>query len=137
MNAPVQILLGLAMLLAGILIMTSGLKIAINKNWLAIFDNPFSMFASAIGFTVAVQSSSITTVMLVSLVGSGLIGLEASLGGVLGANVGTTITAWIAGSVMNIDAIRMAAFHTAFNAVWCIPTLLMVGPIARYLQRII
>jgi len=45
--------------------------------------------------TTTIQSSSATTVMIVSFVNAGLISLIASIGVIMGANIGTTVTAWI------------------------------------------
>lgn len=45
--------------------------------------------------TTTIQSSSATTVMIVSFVNAGLLSLIASIGVIMGANIGTTITAWI------------------------------------------
>ncbi len=57
--------------------------------------NPFISIALGAVITVAVQSSSATTVMLVGLVNSGLMKLSQTLFVIYGANIGTTITSWI------------------------------------------
>lgn len=68
-------------------------------------------------FTVFVQSSSITTSLLVPLVGAGLLTLESIFPMVLGANVGTTTTAILASfATGDISAITIAFVHFMFNA---------------------
>lgn len=57
--------------------------------------NRFAALLSGIGITVAIQSSSATTVMLVGFVNAGLVTMEHSIGVIMGANIGTTITAWM------------------------------------------
>jgi len=65
--------------------------------------------------TVAVQSSSITTSLMVPLVGTGILRLEAVYPLVLGANLGTTVTALLASLVGNVAAISIALTHLTFN----------------------
>lgn len=57
--------------------------------------NPFAGFLTGAGVTAVIQSSSATTVMVVGFVNSGLMTLKQSISVIMGANVGTTITAWI------------------------------------------
>ena len=58
-------------------------------------SNPIKSLLLGIGITVAIQSSSAVTVMLVGLVNSGVMTLSQSIGVIMGSNIGTTITAWI------------------------------------------
>lgn len=58
-------------------------------------SNPFKSLALGAGITIAVQSSSAMTVMLVGLVNSGIMQLEQTVGVIMGSNVGTTLTAWL------------------------------------------
>ena len=58
-------------------------------------NNPFAGFLTGAGVTAIIQSSSATTVMVVGFVNSGLMTLKQSISVIMGANVGTTITAWI------------------------------------------
>jgi phosphate:Na+ symporter len=57
--------------------------------------NRFIAVFTGAGITALIQSSSATTVMVVSLVNAGLLNLTQSIGVIMGANVGTTVTAWI------------------------------------------
>ncbi len=58
-------------------------------------NNPFAGFLTGLGVTAVIQSSSATTVMVVGFVNSGLMSLRQSIGVIMGANVGTTVTAWV------------------------------------------
>jgi solute carrier family 34 (sodium-dependent phosphate cotransporter) len=69
-----------------------------------------------IGVTVAVQSSSITTSILVPLVAAGILTLRSAYPITLGANVGTTITALLASlAVVRPEGLTIALVHTLFN----------------------
>lgn len=57
--------------------------------------NQFSGLLTGLGVTSVIQSSSATTVMVVGFVNSGLMTLRQSIGVIMGANIGTTVTAWI------------------------------------------
>ena len=71
-----------------------------------------------IGVTVAVQSSSITTSILVPLVAAGVLSLRSAYPVTLGANVGTTITALIASlAVLRPEGLTIALVHLLFNVV--------------------
>ena len=58
-------------------------------------NNPFAGFLTGLGVTAVIQSSSATTVMVVGFVNSGLMTLRQSISVIMGANIGTTVTAWI------------------------------------------
>jgi sodium-dependent phosphate cotransporter len=65
--------------------------------------------------TVLVQSSSITTSLLVPMIGAGILPLEGAFAVTLGANVGTTITGLLASSAGTHDAVAIALVHLLFN----------------------
>ena len=58
-------------------------------------SNPFKSLLLGAGITIAIQSSSAMTVMLVGLVNSGIMELSQTVGLIMGSNIGTTLTAWI------------------------------------------
>ena len=60
-----------------------------------ITDRPFSGIMTGMAVTAAIQSSSATTVMVVSFVNAGLLSLGGAVAVIMGANIGTTVTAWI------------------------------------------
>jgi sodium-dependent phosphate cotransporter len=65
--------------------------------------------------TIAVQSSSITTSLLVPLVGAGIVPLETAFSATLGANIGTTVTALLASMTGTPQAVTVALVHLLFN----------------------
>ncbi len=90
---------GLAFFLYGISIMSSALeKIAggkLEKILKKMTSNPIKSLALGAGVTAVIQSSSAVTVMLVGLVNSGIMNLSQTVSVIIGANIGTTMTAWI------------------------------------------
>ncbi len=77
--------------------------------------------------TVSVQSSSITTSLLVPLIGAGIVPLEGAFAVTLGANVGTTVTALLASLTGNVAAVTVALVHLCFN----VTGILIIYPIRR------
>jgi sodium-dependent phosphate cotransporter len=65
--------------------------------------------------TVSVQSSSITTSLLIPLFAAGLLNLEAAFPIMLGANIGTTVTAFLAALVTDVNGLTIALVHLLFN----------------------
>ena len=90
---------GLAFFLFGMNVMSQSLeKIAggkLESTLRKMTSNPFKSFALGAGITIAVQSSSAMTVMLVGMVNSGIMQLEQTVGMIMGSNIGTTLTAWL------------------------------------------
>ena len=90
---------GLAFFLFGMHVMSQYLeKIAggrLESTLKKMTSNPFKSLALGAGITIAVQSSSAMTVMLVGLVNSGIMQLEQTVGVIMGSNIGTTLTAWL------------------------------------------
>ena len=90
---------GLAFFLYGMNVMSSGLeKMAggkLQKALNSMTSNPLKSMALGAGITIAIQSSSALTVMLVGLVNSGIMQIGQTVGVIMGSNVGTTLTAWI------------------------------------------
>lgn len=97
--AVITLLGGLAFFLYGMNIMSSGLeKMArgkLEKTLIKVTSNKFLSLAFGAGITIAIQSSSALTVMLVGLVNSGLLEFGQTIGVLMGSNIGTTLTAWI------------------------------------------
>ena len=86
-------------------------------------DNPLKGFLLGAAVTAVIQSSSATTVMVVGFVNSGIMTLHQSIGIIMGANVGTTITAWIL-SLMAVDGGGIMAF---FKPSSFVPVLAIIG----------
>lgn len=89
----------LGMFLYGMNLMSSGLQKAAGdrlRSFLsAMTANPFRGVITGLGITSIIQSSSATTVMVVSFVNAGLLTLTQAIGVIMGANIGTTVTAWL------------------------------------------
>lgn len=94
-----ELLCGLALFLYGMNVMGDALKQSAGSKLKAILANLTSStwkgFLLGLGVTAIIQSSSATTVMVVGFVNSGTMTLTQALGVIMGANVGTAVTAWI------------------------------------------
>ena len=90
---------GLAFFLYGMSVMSSGLEKAaggrLEQMLKKMTANPFKSLLLGADITIAIQSSSAMTVMLVGLVNSGIMELSQTVGVIMGSNIGTTLTAWI------------------------------------------
>ncbi len=90
---------GLAFFLYGMNVMSSGLErfsgSKLEGALKSSTSNPLKSLALGAGITIAIQSSSALTVMLVGLVNSGIMNLSQTVGVIMGSNIGTTLTAWI------------------------------------------
>ena len=89
----------LGMFLYGMNLMSSGLQKAAGdrlRGFLsAMTSSPLKRVLTGLGITSIIQSSSATTVMVVSFVNAGLLTLVQAIGVIMGANIGTTVTAWL------------------------------------------
>lgn len=85
-------LFGMSMLSGGLENLTGG---TLEQTLKKVTRNPFLSFFLGAGITIAIQSSSAMTVMLVGLVNSGIVDFCDTFGVVMGSNVGTTLTAWL------------------------------------------
>ena len=141
-NNPVfQALLGLVIFYIGLKMFSGGMKSMSHLEQLEWFlGNPYWMFAGAIVCTLLWQSSSLTTTAVIGLVASGALPLPSAIAAILGANVGTTGTIWIAGMLVS-DGLptgitkQVALVHTGVNTVMAIALLPFVQPIARFISR--
>ncbi|MBP5594771.1 MAG: Na/Pi cotransporter family protein [Pseudobutyrivibrio sp.] len=108
---------GVGLFLFGMSIMSTGLKNSCGDNLQIILEkattNKLVAVLVGIAMTVLVQSSSATDVMVIGFVNSGMMALSQAIGVILGANIGTTITAQI----------------TAFNIATFTPFLLFIGAV--------
>lgn len=99
MGSFLTILGGLGIFLFGLRIMSAGLQKMAGNRLRAILagftKNRITGIFSGFVITCAVQSSSATTVLVVSFANAGLLTLAQSMGLVMGANIGTTLTAWL------------------------------------------
>lgn len=102
----IQLFGGLALFLYGMNVMSGGLekmaKGKLEKTLKNAASNKFLALLFGAGITIAIQSSSALTVMLVGLVNSGILEFGQTIGVLMGSNIGTTLTAWIL-SLAGID----------------------------------
>ncbi len=107
---------GLALFLLGMKFMSEGFQAAAGKRLramvAAVTDNRLAACATGIVVTGIIQSSAITTVLLIGLVNAGVMSLQQAFGVILGANIGTTVTGWLVS--LNVLAWGLPIF--AFSA---------------------
>ncbi len=126
-----RIILGFGLLFLGLKVLSGSVKFlqgheAVRNFLLSLSDNPLLGVLAGILVTFAIQSSSASIGLLISLAGSGLIDLSAAIPILLGDNIGTCITAIIASIGGSTSAKRAAAAHTIFNIVGTIIVLLLL-----------
>jgi phosphate:Na+ symporter len=109
---------GLGIFLFGIKYMGDGLQNAAGDRLKSILDrfttNPFMGVLAGIFITVMIQSSSGTTALTVALVSAGFMTLRQAIGVIMGANIGTTVTAFIIGIDIGEYALPIIALGTIF-----------------------
>ena len=120
---------GLAMFLYGMRIMGDGLKAgssgALKNAMEKITNNPFKAFLLGIAVTAVIQSSTATIVITSGLVAAGILTLHQSLGIIIGANVGTTVTGQII-HLLDIDS-SSTAWLQIFKPSTLAPVALIIG----------
>ena len=140
-NPVIQTLLGLVVFYIGLKMFSGGMKSMGNMEHLTWFlGNPVYMFFGGILMTLAWQSSSLSTTAIIALVASGALPLPAAVACVLGANIGTTGTIWLAGFFVSDgwpkgDTLRIAMAHTGANLLMAIALLPFVGHLAKFLSK--
>ncbi len=127
---PLELILGLCLFLFGMSLMGdalerragSGLKTLLGK----LTKNKLTGFLTGLGVTAVIQSSSATTVMVVGFVNSGIMSLTQSISVIMGANIGTTVTAWILslGGISDDNVVLWLFKPTTFT-----PILALIGTI--------
>ena len=114
-----SILAGFGMLFVGLSMMSGSMayfsELQEVKTFLALFKNPFLLVLIGALFTALVQSSSVMTSMAITMVVTGLITLNQGIYITMGSNIGTCVTALIAGLTSTRNAKRTALIHLIFN----------------------
>jgi|TARA_Y100000401_G_scaffold63648_1_gene50584 Na+/phosphate symporter len=140
-NPVITALVGLVVFYIGLKMFSGGMKSMGNLDHLSYFiHNPYWMFLGGICMTLLWQSSSLSTTAIIALVASGAVPLPAAVAAVLGANIGTTGTIWLAGLFVSDglpkgDTLRIAMAHTGMNLLMAVSLLPFVHHIARFLGR--
>ena len=127
---------GLAFFLYGMNAMSGGLEQmaggGLERTMNKVTSNDFSGFFLGAGITVAIQSSSAFTVMLVGLVNSGILEFSNTFGMIMGSNVGTTLTAWL----LSLAGIGEGNFFiTLLQPMTFAPILAFIGIILRMVSK--
>jgi phosphate:Na+ symporter len=116
-----QIAGSLGLFLFGIKLLSEGLQKSAGDKMKAVLKlmtkNRFVSIMTGLLITIIIQSSSATTVMVVSFVNAGLMGLTQAIGVILGANIGTTFTGWLVALLgFKMDITSLALVSIAFAA---------------------
>lgn len=141
-NPIITVLVGLVVFYIGLKMFSGGMKSMGNMEHLSFFlGNPIYMFFGGIIMTLLWQSSSLSTTAIIALVASGALPLPAAIGAVLGANIGTTGTIWLAGLLVSDgmpkgDTLRIALAHSGANLFMSIMLLPWVHHIAKFLGKV-
>ena len=122
-----KMILGLCLFLFGMSLMGEALErragTALRTILGKLTTNKWAGFLTGLGVTAVIQSSSATTVMVVGFVNSGLMTLKQAINVILGANVGTTVTAWI----LSLSGIEGSGIMQLFKPSTFTPILALIG----------
>ena len=119
---------GLCLFLFGMNVMGDGLERRAGNSLKALLgkltNSPIKGFLTGLGVTAVIQSSSATTVMVVGFVNSKIMTLKQSISIIMGANIGTTVTAWILslGGISGDNIVMKLLKPTSFT-----PILALIG----------
>ncbi len=123
----VKMLGGLALLIYGMKLLSTGLKklsgSKLEKILTNVTDNPLKGLITGFAITVATQSSAATTVIVVSLVNSGILQLRNSIPIIMGANIGTTINS----QILRLTNIQGNSILTLISPANLAPVILLIG----------
>ena len=140
-NPIFQALAGLVVFFIGLKMFSGGMKSLGKLEHLEYFiHNPMWMFLGGIVMTLLWQSSSLSTTTIVALVASGALPLPSAIAAILGANIGTTGTIWLAGAFVSNGfpagtTRHIAMVHTGVNLLMAIGLLPLIHPIARFISK--
>ena len=127
---------GLCLFLFGMNVMGDGLERRAGNSLKTLLgkltDNRIKGFLTGLGVTAVIQSSSATTVMVVGFVNSRLMTLKQSIGVIMGANIGTTVTAWIL-SLGGISSDNL--FIQLFKPTSFTPILALIGTVMMMFSK--
>ena len=123
----IPLILGLTFFMFGMNVMSGGLETmaggGLERTMKKVTANDFLGFFLGAGITVAIQSSSAFTVMLVGLVNSGLLDFSNTFGMIMGSNVGTTLTAWL----LSLAGLEGKWYIEILNPSFFAPILAFIG----------
>ena len=130
----ISLLGGVGLFLYGMTIMSTGLKNAAGDQLRVILEkvttNKVASVFIGILVTMLIQSSSATDMMVIGFVNSGLMSLSQAIGVIMGANIGTTITA-------QVTAFNLTAFAPFLLFIGCVMYLFLKKPVVKHIGSII
>ncbi|MCP3935669.1 MAG: Na/Pi cotransporter family protein [Actinomycetia bacterium] len=139
-KAEGQILMGLGLVFFGMSVMGDAVAPLRSSDTfidlMTRLENPLLGILVAAAFTAMVQSSSATTGIVIALAQQGLINTNAGIALVLGANVGTSVTALLAAIGKPREALRTAVAHTMFNVLGVLIWVFAIGILADVVEGI-
>ena len=131
----IPLILGLTFFMFGMNVMSGGLETmaggGLERTMKKVTSNDFLGFFLGAGITVAIQSSSAFTVMLVGLVNSGLLGFSNTFGLIMGSNVGTTLTAWL----LSLAGLEGKWYIELLNPSFFAPILAFIGIVMQMFAK--
>ena len=132
---------GLGLFLFGMGMLSQGLKRAAGDRMRRILatvtkHRVIALFVGA-GVTCLIQSSSATTVMVVGLINAGLLTLRQAISVILGANIGTTCTAWLVGFAAGIEAFKITEYALLSTGLGFLLTVLPIRGGWKHLGQIL
>lgn len=136
-----QTLLGFGLLFLGINVISNSMAIVkespkVLELFASISKSPIAALLIGMGVTILIQSSSATTGFLITLGNQGLISFDAALPIILGANIGTCITAILASIGTSRNAKKAATAHLLFNVVGSFLAMLLLPSFTQLIQLI-
>ena len=133
------VVLGFGLLFYGMKVMSDTMKPLRSdpgfNSILTSFENPFLGIMAGAIFTALVQSSSATTGIVITLASGGSITLEAGIPLIFGANIGTCVTALLAGLNASRDAKRVAVAHVTFNVIGVLLFCFWIPTFAEFISQ--
>ncbi len=134
-NMAVLLVGGLVFFLFGMNVMSSGLETMaggkLEKAMKKVTSNDLLGFFLGAGITIAIQSSSAMTVMLIGLVNSGIVEFTNTFGMIMGSNVGTTLTAWL----LSLAGLEGSFLVTLLNPSTFAPLLAGIGIVMQMFSK--
>ena len=131
----IPLILGLTFFMFGMNVMSGGLETmaggGLERTMKKVTSNDFLGFFLGAGITVAIQSSSAFTVMLVGLVNSGLLNFSNTFGLIMGSNVGTTLTAWL----LSLAGLEGKWYIEVLNPSFFAPILAFIGIVMQMFAK--
>jgi len=104
-------------------------------DWMTRMEHPALGILAGATFTALVQSSSATTGIVIAMASQGLLSLPGGIALILGANVGTCVTALLASIGKPHEALRASVVHVLFNVVGVLIWLPFLGLLAEWVTR--